>query len=164
MADIYELELALDLDASTPEPVLARLRTHLTPWPEIDGDEFDGDEFGEDGFDGDGVPPHPLAEFDADDEAFEGAYDPDYRVLALRGEAYKVGGTLHAALEPTERGLRLTARQEFHVENRPEVRALLALLAPHVVSPTGPVGGLRWYEDDEAHPLVLDAEGGIRLP
>ncbi|MFD0353051.1 hypothetical protein ACFVHW_04765 [Streptomyces sp. NPDC127110] len=42
MADLYALELALTLAASTPEPVLALIREHMEPYAE-DGD--DGDDF-----------------------------------------------------------------------------------------------------------------------
>ncbi|WP_405979384.1 hypothetical protein [Streptomyces sp. NBC_00158] len=36
MAALYALELALDLDASAPEPVLALIRDHMEPYAEDD--------------------------------------------------------------------------------------------------------------------------------
>ncbi|MCX5198604.1 hypothetical protein OOK31_32760 [Streptomyces sp. NBC_00249] len=138
MADLYALELALDLDASTPESVLELIAFHLTPEP-AEG------EWGE------------WEEGEAEVEEF--------RVLCGRGAGYRVGGVLDAVLAPAPGGgWRLTARQEIHAETRIDVEEFLAALAPYVPAPAGPVGSLRFYEAVEAEPIVRDAEGVIRLP
>ncbi|MET9606303.1 hypothetical protein ABZZ17_14695 [Streptomyces sp. NPDC006512] len=141
MADLYALELALDLDAATPQWVLDLVARHLTPEP--DGDAY-------------------ADASDDWDEGPEGAYAVN--VLQGRGPAYRVGGTCHADLTRTPDGWRLTARQEIHAEIRPDVEYFLAALAPHVPGPAGPVGSLRFYEDPDPEPIVLDAAGAIRLP
>ncbi|RSS35602.1 hypothetical protein EF912_36060, partial [Streptomyces sp. WAC07061] len=104
MADLYALELALTLDASTPEPVLALIRDHMEPYAEDGEAGSGGDEW---------VP-------------------PPFKVLAERGPAYRVGGECTAALTRTPAGWTLTARQEIHAENLPDAEHFLEALTPHL--------------------------------
>ncbi|MFD8891682.1 hypothetical protein [Streptomyces sp. NPDC059566] len=76
-------------------------------------------------------------------------------LLSTRGPAWRVGGMLVGEFAPAERGgWALTARQEVHEEQLPDVEDLLLLLAPHV-RPPGPVGRLRHYENESPDLLVL---------
>ncbi|MFI1649844.1 hypothetical protein ACH4XT_23265 [Streptomyces avidinii] len=76
-------------------------------------------------------------------------------LLAARGPAWRVGGMLVGEFAPTDRGgWALTARQEVHAEQLPDVEDLLLLLAPHI-RPPGPVGRLRFYEHESPDLLVL---------
>lgn len=76
-------------------------------------------------------------------------------LLSTRGPAWRVGGMLVGEFAPTDRGgWALTARQEVHEEQLPELEDLLLLLAPHV-RPPGPVGRLRFYEHESPDLLVL---------
>ncbi|MGE7389913.1 hypothetical protein ACQKM2_30980 [Streptomyces sp. NPDC004126] len=137
MADLYALELALDLDASTPEPVLALIRDHMEP-------------YGED-----------AGHYDEDLDAY---IPPPFKVLAERGPAYRVGGECTAHLTRTPTGWTLTARQEVHAESLPDVEQFLTALTPHLTTPTAPLGTLRFYEDADPEPIRLDASGAVRLP
>ncbi|EFL16725.1 hypothetical protein [Streptomyces sp. C] len=138
MADLYALELALTLAASTPEPVLALIRDHMEPYAEdADSDsDSDGDEY---------VP-------------------PPFKVLAERGPAYRVGGECTAALTRTPTGWTLTARQEIHTENLPDAEQFLDALTPHLTTPEAPLGTLRFYEDPAPKPITPNASGAVRLP
>ncbi|MFF5707226.1 hypothetical protein ACFY7H_32775 [Streptomyces sp. NPDC012794] len=140
MADLYALELALELDDSTPEPVLALIRDHMAPYPEDDA--YDDGDVDEDEY----VP-------------------PPFRVLAERGPAYRVGGTCSAGLTRTPHGWTLTARQEIHAECLPDAEALLTALTPHLTTPDAPLGTLRFYEDITPEPITADAASGLlRFP
>ncbi|AZM90397.1 hypothetical protein [Streptomyces sp. W1SF4] len=135
MADLYALELALTLDASTPEPVLALIRDHMEPYAEDGEADSDGDEW---------VP-------------------PPFKVLAERGPAYRVGGECTAVLTRTPVGWTLTARQEIHAENLPDAEHFLEALTPHLPTPEAPLGTLRFYEDPAPQPITADASGAVRL-
>ncbi|MDK9497777.1 hypothetical protein QEZ40_002721 [Streptomyces katrae] len=137
MADLYALELALTLSASTPEPVLALIREHMAPYAE--------DGVAEDGDDGDDFAP------------------PPFKVLAERGPAYRVGGECTADLTRTPAGWTLTARQEIHAESLPDAEQLLNALTPHLTTPGAPLGTLRFYEDPDPQPITPDASGAVRL-
>ncbi|RST07381.1 hypothetical protein EF910_06795 [Streptomyces sp. WAC07149] len=142
MADLYAIELALTLSASTPEPVLALIREHMAPYAE-DGVAEDG--VAEDGDEGDDFAP------------------PPFKVLAARGPAYRVGGECTAALTRTPPGWTLTARQEIHAESLPDAEQLLNALTPHLTTPEAPLGTLRFYEDPDPEPITADASGAVRL-
>ncbi len=76
-------------------------------------------------------------------------------LLAARGPAWRVGGMLVGEFGPGERGgWALTARQEIHAEQLPDLEDLLMLLAPHI-RPPGPVGRIRFYEHESPDLLVL---------
>ncbi|MFD7915013.1 hypothetical protein ACFV30_30530 [Streptomyces sp. NPDC059752] len=76
-------------------------------------------------------------------------------LLSTRGPAWRVGGMLVGEFGPGERGgWALTARQEIHEEQLPEMEDLLLILAPHI-RPPGPVGRLRFYEHESPDLLVL---------
>ncbi|MGW7439053.1 hypothetical protein [Streptomyces sp. NPDC054849] len=80
---------------------------------------------------------------------------PDAGLLSSRGPAWRVGGMLVGAFAPAERdGWALTARQEIHEEQLPELEDFLLLLAPHI-RPPGPVGRIRHYEHESPDLLVL---------
>ncbi|MFD3546043.1 hypothetical protein ACFWUW_10565 [Streptomyces sp. NPDC058655] len=135
MADLYALDLALDLAEGTPEAVLAEVRRHLAPLADDDGDG-----------DGDGGP-----------------YDEPYPLLAGRGPARRVGGVLVGEFLPADRGgWALTARQELHEEELPGLEDFLAVLAPHV-RPPGPVGWIRHYEHEVPDLLALRGQSVVRL-
>ncbi|MFF4446336.1 hypothetical protein [Streptomyces sp. NPDC001502] len=99
----------------------------------------------------DTTPDHVLAEVRrqlAPDE--DGA-----ALLSTRGPAWRVGGMLVGEFGPGERGgWALTARQEIHAEQLPDLEDLLMLLAPHI-RPPGPVGRIRFYEHESPDLLVL---------
>lgn len=79
----------------------------------------------------------------------------DAGLLSSRGPAWRVGGMLVGAFAPTgQDGWALTARQEIHEEQLPELEDLLLLLAPHI-RPPGPVGRIRHYEHESPDLLVL---------
>ncbi|WP_327382425.1 MULTISPECIES: hypothetical protein [unclassified Streptomyces] len=76
-------------------------------------------------------------------------------LLATQGPAWRVGGMLVGEFGPGERGgWALTARQEIHAEQLPDLEDLLMLLAPHI-RPPGPVGRIRFYEHESPDLLVL---------
>ncbi|UUU39167.1 hypothetical protein [Streptomyces sp. NBC_00162] len=76
-------------------------------------------------------------------------------LLGTRGPAWRVGGMLVGDFGPDDRGgWALTARQEIHAEQLPDLEDLLLLLAPHV-RPPGPVGRIRHYEHESPDLLVL---------
>ncbi len=90
--------------------------------------------------------------------------DAAFRVLAERGPAYRVGGDCTAALTRTPGGWTLTARQEIHAEVLEDVEQFLTTLTPHHTTAPGPLGSLRFYEDDAPTPITPDPTGRIRLP
>ncbi len=114
MSDLFDFELAWDLDDALPDDLLAELRWQLEPDP---GEE---------------------------------------RLLSQRGPAWRIGGTLHGALVRTRRGWSLTVRQELHAECLDDLAELLARLAAHSGA-EGPVGRLRFYEDEVPDLLVVRA-------
>ncbi|MGW6782968.1 MULTISPECIES: hypothetical protein [unclassified Streptomyces] len=76
-------------------------------------------------------------------------------LLSHHGPAWRVGGMLVGEFGPAQRGgWALTARQEIHEEQLPELEDLLLLLAPHI-RPPGPVGRIRHYEHEAPDLLVL---------
>lgn len=75
-------------------------------------------------------------------------------LLASRGPALRIGGTLNGELAIGPRGWFLTARQELHAEELPELHQLMSGLATHS-SPVRPVGHLRFHEDDVPDLLVV---------
>lgn len=76
-------------------------------------------------------------------------------LLSTRGPAWRVGGMLVGEFGPGERGVwALTARQEIHAEQLPDLEDLLMLLAPQI-RPPGPVGRIRFYEHESPDLLVL---------
>ncbi|MEU9159682.1 hypothetical protein AB0D29_05255 [Streptomyces sp. NPDC048424] len=80
---------------------------------------------------------------------------PDTGLLCARGPAWRVGGMLVGEFGPAGHdGWALTARQEIHEEQLPDVEDFLLLVAPHI-SPPGPVGRIRHYEHEAPDLLVL---------
>ncbi|WP_329377540.1 hypothetical protein OG625_07435 [Streptomyces sp. NBC_01351] len=76
-------------------------------------------------------------------------------ILASRGPAARIGGMLVGEFAPATRpGWALTARQEVHEEELPDLEDLLLLLAPYIRRP-GPVGRIRHYEHESPDLLVL---------
>ncbi|MEU4727508.1 hypothetical protein [Streptomyces sp. NPDC023588] len=76
-------------------------------------------------------------------------------LLAARGPAARVAGMLVGDLgRRPDGGWALTARQEVHEEQLPELEDLLLLLAGHI-RPPGPVGRIRHYEHEAPDLLVL---------
>ncbi|MFH7596921.1 hypothetical protein WDV06_17745 [Streptomyces racemochromogenes] len=94
-----------------------------------------------------------------DDCAYE---DAPFRVLAERGPAYRVGGDCTAELARTARGWTLTARQEIHAEVLEDVEQFLTAMTPHLAT-TGPLGSLRFYEDEAPTAITPDPTGRVRL-
>ncbi|MEU9718245.1 hypothetical protein [Streptomyces sp. NPDC047976] len=139
MADLHALELALTLDPSTPEPVLALIREHMEPY---DWDAEDAD-----------------AEYTEEGEYIH----PPLKVLAYHGPAHRVGGECTADLTRTPAGWTLTARQEIHTETLPDVEQFLEALTPHLTTPGAPLGTLRFYENTDPEPITPDASGAVRL-
>ncbi|MFD3542991.1 hypothetical protein ACFWUQ_26340 [Streptomyces sp. NPDC058662] len=88
----------------------------------------------------------------------EDAYEDPYAsspLLAARGPALRIGGVLVGEFTRGARGgWALTARQEIHEEQLPDLEDLLTALAPHI-RPPGPVGRLRHYEHEAPDLLVL---------
>ncbi|MFJ4777150.1 hypothetical protein [Streptomyces sp. NPDC088762] len=79
----------------------------------------------------------------------------DWRLLSSRGPAWRVGGMLVGEFAPTDRGgWALTARQEIHEEQLPDLEDFLMAIAPHI-RPPGPVGRIRHYECESPDLLVL---------
>ncbi|MFE6837068.1 hypothetical protein ACFVFI_19825 [Streptomyces sp. NPDC057705] len=80
---------------------------------------------------------------------------PDTGLLCARGPAWRVRGVLVGEFAPTEHGgWALTARQEIHAEQLPDLEDFLLLVAPHI-RPPGPVGRIRHYEHEAPDLLVL---------
>ncbi|MFG2876474.1 hypothetical protein ACGFYU_16045 [Streptomyces sp. NPDC048337] len=80
---------------------------------------------------------------------------PDAGLLGARGPAWRVGGMLVGEFAPSLRGgWALTARQEIHEEQLPDVEDFLLTVAPHI-RPPGPVGRIRHYEYESPDLLVL---------
>ncbi|WP_327242610.1 hypothetical protein [Streptomyces sp. NBC_01320] len=123
MADLYAVDLALNLGASVPKAVLADLRWHLGM---SDGGAEDG--------------------AGGDEEVPGDALDDRFPLLAGRGPAARVGGVLVGELAPTAGGWCLTARQEVHAELLPELDSLAERLVWNSVT-EGVVGQVRFYED-----------------
>ncbi|MEW2577395.1 hypothetical protein [Streptomyces syringium] len=131
MSDLYELQLVWELGDTVPSDVLDELRWHL------------------------GLP--------QDTEALtgrDGNIDQE-PLLDGKGPARRIDGTLSGELVRGRHGWSLTARQERHAEELPELCALLNRLAA-VSHGTGPVGQLRHYEDDIPDLLVNDSGAVVR--
>ncbi|MFC9297601.1 hypothetical protein ACFTWH_27005 [Streptomyces sp. NPDC057011] len=80
---------------------------------------------------------------------------PDADLLGARGPAWRVGGVLVGELaRGNHEGWALTARQEIHEEQLPELEDFLMTVAPHI-RPPGPVGRIRHYEHESPDLLVL---------
>ncbi|GIJ46535.1 hypothetical protein Val02_34210 [Virgisporangium aliadipatigenens] len=75
-------------------------------------------------------------------------------LLAQSGAAYRIGGSLHATLEPRAGGWALDVRQEVHSESLDNLRTLVDRLAAHADG-AGEVGFLRFYEEGDRSPMVL---------
>lgn len=76
-------------------------------------------------------------------------------LLGTRGPAARTGGMLVGEFGPVAGGgWALTARQEIHEEQLPDLEDLLLLLAPHI-RPPGPVGRIRFHEHESPDLLVL---------
>lgn len=77
-------------------------------------------------------------------------------LLSTRGPAWHIGGMLVGAFAPSSRlgGWALTARQEIHEDQLPDLEDLLMLVAPYI-RPPGPVGRIRHYEHESPDLLVL---------
>ncbi|MFG2563382.1 hypothetical protein [Streptomyces sp. NPDC048496] len=123
MADLYAVDLALNLGASVPNAVLADLRWHLGV---SDGGAEDGPE--------------------GDEEVPGDVLDDRFPLLAGRGPAARVGGILVGELASTADGWSLTVRQEVHAEMLPELDSLAERLAWNSVT-EGVIGQARFYED-----------------
>ncbi|MFD9406948.1 hypothetical protein ACFWBN_07960 [Streptomyces sp. NPDC059989] len=79
----------------------------------------------------------------------------DGALLSARGPAWRVGGVLVGEFEQGDHGRwALTARQEIHEEQLPELEDFLMLVAP-CIRPPGPVGRIRHYEHESPDLLVL---------
>ncbi|MEU3354180.1 hypothetical protein [Streptomyces sp. NPDC037389] len=85
-------------------------------------------------------------------------------LLAGRGPASRIGGVLFGALARGPRGWSVTVRQEVHAEELSELDQLLSRLAAHTAIVNGPVGQLRFYEDDAPDLLVAEAGAIARQP
>jgi hypothetical protein len=129
--------LALDLRDGLTGAELAELRWHVGQGPRPEAFAI--------------VTDHFMVEVDGRLEV-----DPA-PLLAGSGEAYRIGGTLHSSLAPRDgaAGWRLDLRQELHAEELESLRVLLDRLAGYADGGGGPVGHLRFYEDDRPAPLVL---------
>ncbi|MBM7439032.1 hypothetical protein [Streptomyces sp. HB132] len=142
MGDMYALDLALNLRATTPGAVVDELGRHL------------GVATGT----GAGLP-----EGTAGVETGEPTEPADvFPLLAERGPAARIGGLLVGELHRTAHGWALTARQEVHAESLPDLDPLLARLAQHSSS-EGVIGQIRFYEDHVPDLLISEAGTLFRM-
>ncbi|MEU1483656.1 hypothetical protein [Streptomyces sp. NPDC005752] len=148
MGDLYAVDLALNLRATTPGAVVDELRRHLgvatgtgTGLPEGTADVPTV------GPDGPGEPEGPG-------DAFP--------LLSERGPAARIGGLLVGELHRTGDGWALTARQEVHAESLPDLDRLLAWLAQHSCT-EGVIGQIRFYEDHVPDLLISEAGNLVRM-
>ncbi|MFE9975756.1 hypothetical protein ACFYRD_34865 [Streptomyces hirsutus] len=130
MADIYELQLTLDLPDSLPPQDLALLRWHL-------GEEVSRQNEAREGGDG-----------------YDGC---EYPLWDARGPARRIGGALVGELCSDGGGWALTVRQEVHPDEFDDLRRVVLWLGARTTS-VGAVGHLRFYESDV--PDVLIAQAG----
>lgn len=159
VADIYELMLAIDVQAGISHAELTELRWHVDDGPQPDLLPIGTDDF---------RATSPLGDpIDPDCEWEDAPLSP---LFAERGGALRTGGALVAELVERENpdGWALTVRQELHPDAFYRLRALLDWLGPHSVHAHGTdtprvVGYLRFHECAEHTPLVL-LNGQIRVP
>ncbi|MEV7862168.1 hypothetical protein AB0O86_25925 [Streptomyces hirsutus] len=104
MADIYELQLTLDLPDSLPPQDLALLRWHL-------GEEGSRQDDGHDGHDG-----------------------YEYPLWGARGPARRIGGVLVGELCSAGGGWALTVRQEAHPDEFDDLRRVVLWLGERTTS------------------------------
>ncbi|MGW5739130.1 MULTISPECIES: hypothetical protein [Streptomyces] len=150
MADIYELDLALDLRDDVSERDIAELRWHL------------------------GLGPQPqqlgiVREFPVvveDDRGELVTEDAPVPLLGCHDTARKVDGALTSALLRHEAGgWSLTSRQEIHPDDFDRLGELLTWLAAKSDVSTERrvgavlVGRIRFYEEDAFSPLLV--RGGV---
>jgi hypothetical protein len=134
MADLFAVDLALDLSPTTPASVIEQLRRHLDAGS--------------------------AEEPDDDCEVWAPGFTP---LLAERGPAWRIGGVLTGELVRGEDRWSLTARQEIHAELRPELDELAEMLAHHARTP-GVIGQVRWYEDHFPELLVSQDGKLVKIP
>ncbi|MEV4443365.1 hypothetical protein AB0K09_31090 [Streptomyces sp. NPDC049577] len=135
MSDLYELQLAWELGDTLPGELLDELRWHL------------------------GLP-HNQEQKQEPAPGDPAEKDP---LLAGRGPASRIGGTLGSELARGRRGWSLTTRQEVHAEMLSGLHRLLKRLIAHTAA-TGPVGHIRFYEDDVPDLLVVHGGEILRQP
>ncbi|MDX3643649.1 hypothetical protein [Streptomyces sp. MB09-02B] len=133
MADLYVVDVSMNLTASLPDAVLTELRRHLGLGETADGQEDDAPD-------------------DPDDPD-----DPGHPVWAARGPAKRIGGIRIGELAQTPEGWSLTVRQEVHAESMPQVDALVERLLLHSTT-EGVIGQIRFHED-EIPELLLNRSG-----
>jgi hypothetical protein len=93
-------------------------------------------------------------------ESGEEPQDPDaYPLLAARGPAARIGGTLVGDLSRSEQGWALTARQEVHPDEFDQLRELVEWLARRT-STFGTIGYLRFLEHNVPDVLIADPAAG----
>jgi hypothetical protein len=88
-----------------------------------------------------------------------------YPLLAARGPAARIGGTLVGDLARGGRGWALTVRQEVHPDEFDRLRELVEWIAARA-STCGNIGYLRFFEQDVPDVLIADPASGTaqRLP
>ncbi|MCA6094093.1 hypothetical protein LE181_18235 [Streptomyces sp. SCA3-4] len=84
-------------------------------------------------------------------------------LLAARGPASRIGGFLSGELTQGQRGWSVTLRQEVHAEELPELDELLNGVAPYAPE-SGPVGHLRFHEDEVPDLLAVQSGVVVRQP
>lgn len=88
-----------------------------------------------------------------------------YPLLAARGPAARIGGTLVGDLARGVRGWAFTVRQEVHPDEFDRLRELVEWIAART-STCGNIGYLRFLEQDVPDVLIADPASGTaqRLP
>lgn len=148
MADRYELVLDVDLAPILTEDELAELRWHVGRSPQPDRLVLGTDKF---------LPAFPLGDPTDPDCEWETA-DPEPLFAAAEPDAPAADLTSR-----TPAGWHLKARQEFHPDSFPALRAFLEWLGPRVTEP-GQIGHLRSYEDTEPEPVLAENQTIILPP
>jgi hypothetical protein len=157
MADIFELNIVLNLRDDLSDEELAELRWHL------------------------GVGPQPeilriVSEFpvvvvdDAGEPAVENHPEP---LLGQHGDAWKVNGALTSVLlrleDPTNGAWALTVRQEIHPDQFESIAELLTWLSTKAddrhrrEAGAFHLGWIRFHESDRFEPLVV-RDGEVEWP
>ncbi|MEU9144753.1 hypothetical protein [Streptomyces sp. NPDC048349] len=114
----------------------------------------------------DSVPPSLLADlrWHLGEEEREADEELDaYPLLASRGPAVRIGGVRVGELVRTGNGWALTVRYEIHTEVMPDFDSLVERLAWHSDT-EGPIGQVRFYEDDVPEMLINRSGTLVRMP
>ncbi|GAB3747083.1 hypothetical protein [Microlunatus parietis] len=146
MADLYELILDVDLVPTLTGDELAELRWHVGETPQPDRLVLGTDRF---------LPAFPLG--DPTDPDCEWQTDDPQPLFAAEPDASEA-----ALTSRSPDGWHLTARQDLHPDQFPALRAFLDWLGPRASTP-GPIGHLRWHEDTDSEPLLVENRT-IKLP